>query len=347
MATPEGTATSNGGPSSKLPNPRPNKRGACDRCRGQKLRCLRDDQSRDSSQAPCVRCFKAGAICSYGIPKRAGRPPATHVSHAHVPSSQQQTKRNRGKKTKGSGIASRSILNTNGHHLTNFSNCQANGGRLRRGTDGQASGRLFQETKKDTPDQESEEETDFLETSPVGELSPSPLQITTTHLGGANFHFPVYFESANATLPWPDGNLSTFYNNDAGQTLGLEPFGPKYSWASRSYQAQGMDIQMPAVLPMSNDAQSKDMGTHVYGTTAQTYSTNGQMSGASDEAIDIDFLSSNAHTELFSPMETVQARPDLVRDSDRSRAAANEVGENSDEGTLSFNVLIPMNVRAV
>ncbi len=337
MATPERAATSSGRPSSKVPNPQPSKRGACDRCRGQKLRCLRDDQSRDSSQAPCLRCFKAGATCSYGIAKRAGRPPASHISHAHAPSSQQQKKGNRGEKTKESGIASRSILNTNGDHLTSFSNRQADGGRFCRETDGRASGRLLQEPTENPPNQESEEETETLETSPLEELSPSPLHDTTSHLDRANLHFPAYSGSSNATLPWPDETLSAFYNNDAGQALGLEPFGPKYSWAFHSYQAQGMDIQMPAALPMSNEAQSKDMGTHAYGSPAQTYSTNAQMSGTSDEAMDLDFPRRNAHTEPFSPMETVQARPDLILDGDRNRVIENEVGNNFDQGTLSFN----------
>nr|ANM86386.1 hypothetical protein [Cladonia uncialis subsp. uncialis]AUW31120.1 hypothetical protein [Cladonia uncialis subsp. uncialis] len=316
MATPEDAATSNSHSSSTAPKAQPSKRGACDRCRGQKLRCLRDDQSQDGSQAPCVRCFKAGATCSYGIAKRAGRPPASNVSHAHAPSPQQQRKGNRAEKTKENGRASRSVLNTNGHHLTSFFDRQTDGGRFRRGTDGSASGRLLQDSTLIIPNQESEEENETLETPPVEKLSPDPLHDKTSHLAGADLHFAAYSGSSNATLPWPDETLSAFYNNDAGQALGVEPFGPKYSWAFHAYQAQPMDIQMPAALAMSSDCQSKDMGTNGYGTPAQTYSTNAEVSGSSDEAMDLDF-------------------PFCERD--RNTVAENEVGNGFDESTLSFN----------
>lgn len=336
MATPEDAATSNSHPSSTTPKAQPSKRGACDRCRGQKLRCLRDDQGHDGSQAPCVRCFKAGATCSYGIAKRAGRPPASHVSHAHAPSSQQQRKGNRVEKTKENGRASRSVLNTN-DHLTSFFDRQTDGGRFRRGTDGPASGLLLQKNALSTPNQESEEEKETLEVSPVEELSPNSLHDTTSHVAGADLHFTAYPGSANATLPWPDDSLSTFYNNDAGQALNVEPFDPKYSWAFHAYQTQPMDMQMPAALAMDNDAQSKDMGTNGYGTPAPTYSTNPQVSGPSDEGMDLDFPCRNAHTDPFSPLMAAQARPDLVRDRDRNRLAENEVSNSFDEGTLSFN----------
>ncbi|KAK0516975.1 hypothetical protein JMJ35_000130 [Cladonia borealis] len=337
MATPEDAATSNSHPSSTIPKAQPSKRGACDRCRGQKLRCLRDDQGQDGSQAPCVRCFKAGAACSYGIAKRAGRPPASHVSHANAPSSQQQRKGSRVDKTKENGRASKSVLNANGHQLTSFFDRQTDGARFRCGTDGPASGPLLQKNTRNTPNQESEEENETLELSPVEELSPNSLHDTTSHVAGADLHFAAYSGSSSATLPWLDDGLSAFYNNDAGQALSVEPFGPKYSWAFQAYQTQSMDMQMPAALAMNSDTQSKDMGTDGYGTPAQTYSTNAQVSGPSNEAMDLDFPCRNAHTELFSPMMAVQARPNLVRDRDRNRLAENEVGSGFDEGTLSFN----------
>ena len=335
MATPKDAATSNVHPSSTAPKAQPSKRGACDRCRGQKLRCLRDDQSQDGSQAPCVRCFKAGATCSYGIAKRAGRPSASHVSHAS--SSQQQRKGNRAEKTKESGRASGSVLNTDGRHLTSFFDRQTEGGQFRRGTDGPASGRLLPENSRNASNQESEEETETLETSPVEELSSDLLHDTTSHLTGADLHFAAYAGSSNATLPWPDETLSAFYNNDAGQALSVEPFGPKHSWAFHTYQTQPMDIQMPAALAMSSDAQSKDMATNAYGTPAQTYSTNAQVSGPSGEAMDLDISSGNANTESFSPLMAVQVRPDLFRDRDSTRVAENEVGNTFDDGALSFN----------
>ena len=337
MGNLDGAGPSSRGPTSTAPKPQPSKRGACDRCRGQKLRCLRDDQSQDGSQTPCLRCAKAGATCSYGIAKRAGRPPASQVSQAHAPSSQQQRKESRRERTKENGRASKTVFNTNSHHLTSFFDRQVDGERFRYGADGLASGQLLQENTQSTPNQETEEETGTQETSSVDELSPDPLHDTTFHLAGADLHFAAYSGSSNASLSWPDENLSAFYNNDAGQALSLEPFGPKYSSAFHNYHAQPMDIQMPAALTMNSDAQPKDTGANSYGTPPQTYSTNAQMSVASDEIMDIDFPNRSALSEPFSPTKAVQARPELVRNRDRNRALENEGGDNFDDGTLSIN----------
>ena len=46
------------------------RRFACDRCRGQKLRCLRDDVNQDS----CKRCCRAKVVCVSSSPLRMGRP---------------------------------------------------------------------------------------------------------------------------------------------------------------------------------------------------------------------------------------------------------------------------------
>lgn len=44
-------------------------KSACDRCRGQKLRCIWD------SPEQCRRCVRAKAICTVPRPKPMGRPP--------------------------------------------------------------------------------------------------------------------------------------------------------------------------------------------------------------------------------------------------------------------------------
>ncbi len=49
------------------------KRASCDGCRGQKLRCLGDDQSGDSSCERRNRYIRAGGICNFGTWKPAGR----------------------------------------------------------------------------------------------------------------------------------------------------------------------------------------------------------------------------------------------------------------------------------
>ena len=65
-----------------ISNPRGTKRGACDRCRGQKLRCLPGDQGQEPSKTTCVRCRKAGATCSFSLAKRPGRPSTSSASLA-------------------------------------------------------------------------------------------------------------------------------------------------------------------------------------------------------------------------------------------------------------------------
>ncbi|KAI4241069.1 MAG: hypothetical protein LQ352_007510 [Teloschistes flavicans] len=51
-----------------------NRRGACDRCRGQKLRCSREGQNGPLNSAKCARCAKADALCIFSTSMKAGRP---------------------------------------------------------------------------------------------------------------------------------------------------------------------------------------------------------------------------------------------------------------------------------
>ncbi|MCJ1271054.1 hypothetical protein MMC22_010953 [Lobaria immixta] len=298
MSTPEDITTNR----VSIPNPRGSKRGACDRCRGQKLRCLREDQSQDSPQATCVRCFKAGAICSYGIARRAGRSPGSSA-----PSPQQPRGNGVGKPKKG-GMASRPTVNTSDHNA--FFDSKADGRQDRRGAGGLGSGEF-------TADQASEGEIE--DTTPVHALSPLSLHDTSNIFGGVNLDFPAFSASSTATLSWPEETLPPFSNNDAGEASALEPFGSKCSWAFHHYQAQPIDIQRPTTSRVSNNKQSGDMGANAYGIPAQTCSTNAQISGASDEAMDLDLPSSTANFALFKEL------------------AEKEVGIKIDENPLSVS----------
>lgn len=89
---------------------RPNtqsKRAACDRCRGQKLKCLREERNGNFDNGKCTRCNTAGAVCSFSASKRAGRPTASASSNP-------MERKGRGKgaqvanKSKQSGFAERS-----------------------------------------------------------------------------------------------------------------------------------------------------------------------------------------------------------------------------------------------
>ena len=50
-------------------------KAACDRCRGQKLRCIWDPK-----EPQCRRCTRADAVCTVPLPRPMGRPPRRHRS---------------------------------------------------------------------------------------------------------------------------------------------------------------------------------------------------------------------------------------------------------------------------
>lgn len=300
---------------------------------------MREDQGQDAIQATCVRCVKAGATCSFRIPsKRTGRPPA---SHALTP---------QGGKAKDGGTASRPTANKSGH--TGFSDSHlADGGRKQQGTGERNSGRMSGEN---TADQESEGETEDM--SLVHALSPWSLNGTSNIFSGVGFDFPAYSGSSTATLPWPDETMPSFYN-DAGEASGLESFGAKWSRAFHTYEAQPMDMQIPTASPMSNDDLSRDMSVKVSGAPVQTYSANVQISGPSDEAMDLDLPSENIYTSQFSPTNALKPQLGQAEDMDRERAQEyaslgmssttksalfkdftdGEAGVNPNEETLSVN----------
>lgn len=57
------------------------RRSACDRCRGQKLRCERQTSLRSrQSDGACRRCHRAGADCVTSSPLRPGRPRISHTA---------------------------------------------------------------------------------------------------------------------------------------------------------------------------------------------------------------------------------------------------------------------------
>lgn len=288
-------------------NPRGSKRGACDRCRGQKLRCLRQDQSQDSPQAKCVRCSKAGATCSFGIPKRAGRPPGSTAS------SSQEWRGDGGGKAEKGRMVSRPTVNTS-RDSRSFAN-KANGGQEHRRTGGWASGRLSEDN---TADQDSEADTE--DTTPLQALSPSSLDDTSGVLAEVSLDFPAFAASSTTNLPWPDDTLPPFYNNntndddddDAGGASGLEPFGPEYSWAFNHYQAPSMGLHIPTAPSIHNDDKSSDVSLNPYGTPAQTCSATTHLSAASDEAMDLDVPSRTTHPPT-APFPTSNALPPSPR----------------------------------
>ena len=311
MVAPETT-----GPS--LSNLRGSKRGACDRCRGQKLRCMREDQSQDSVQSTCVRCVKAGATCSFRIPsKRTGRPPA---SHALSP---------QGRKANAGGAVSRSTIKTSG--FNGFSDSQlADGGQKECGVGERSSVRPLGEN---AADHESEGETEDM--SLVHAMSPWSLHGTSNMFGGVGFDFPAFSGSSTATLPWPDETMPSFYN-DAEENSGFESFGTKWSRAFNTYEAQPMDFQIPIASPMSNEDPSKDTGVSATGAPAQTYIANAQVCGLSDEAMDLDLPRENTYASQFSHTKAQNSQSGIFeedRDKERPPEYAS-LGMGSAKSTL-------------
>ncbi|MCJ1420939.1 hypothetical protein MMC32_007299 [Xylographa parallela] len=280
---------------SLISNPHESKRGACDRCRGQKLRCLREDQSQDST---CVRCFKAGAICSFGTPKRAGRPRGS----SSYPS--QERRGNGGRNPKHGGKPSKPTANTSEHGVL-FEN-KADGG-LDRNSSGMWDDACF--LRENTAEEESGGETE--DTNPVLAMSPSSLFDTSNILHA----FPAAAESSTAALPWSDETFPPFYGENSAEVSGLESFGPKYSWAFQHYQAGPMDMQMLMGSPLNADGQSRDLGVPAYATAAAAHSGNVQSSRPSDEAMDIDLPSA-----LIQPVKIQTPRQSGTRDRDKGRA---------------------------
>lgn len=287
------------------------KREACDRCRGQKLRCLRENQSQGSLPVTCVRCSKAGAICSYGIAKRAGRSRGSNAPPF------QERRGNAGGKPKKAGIASRPTVNASGQ--SGFLDSKADEWQDHRGTGDRGSSLslgLY------PADQASEMETE--DTTTVHTLSPLPLDDNSNIFNGVDLDFPTFSSSSSTTVPRPDKMLPPFSNNDTGEASSLDPFGFQYSWDFHPYQARPMGIQIPTASANGSDEQSRDVGANAYEIPAQICTTSEEISEASDKAIDLDLPGTSAYTAPFSPTKTPNARPGQARDRKRGRARISE-----------------------
>ena len=303
MSTPEVNTTSEP-PGS---NPRGAKREACDRCRGQKLRCLRKDQNQDSAQAKCVRCFKAGANCNFGIPNRAGRPPGSST-----PSPQQRRGNGSGKSKKGEVGLRRTV--TSPSHGGFFDN-KADLGHGRRGTQRRSNSGLARDK---IVDQESQREAGA--TIPVHPLSPT-MRDTWNVPSEISLDFLAFPESSTATLPSPGRALPPFYTDNGGETSNVEPFGPEYGWAFNQYHAQPMDIHIPIASPIIYNDKTRDVGSNAYLTPPPTCSINVPVSGSLDEAMDLDLPTRKANLTLFSQIKDSNPTSSQARDKARQTLA--------------------------
>ena len=273
------------------------KRGACDRCRGQKLACVHQQQSSDSSQSTCIRCFKAGATCSYDTTKRARKSPASKAS------SSRERRGNGHGITKIVGAISRPTANPSDQ--SGYLDSKAGTWRDQRGSDNPSSDRLPEEY---TADQESERESE--NTTQIHAQTPSSLQDSSSISSEVDCDFSAYSTSSAAILPRSDEIMTPFSYQNAEETSDLELFGSEYSWVFNNNRAHPMDIQLPDTSPTYNLEQCRDGGLNAYGIHAQ-------MSGASDEAMDIDLLTTSAHAGSFNHTDAVGVRQ--CRDHDEHR----------------------------
>ncbi|MCJ1242473.1 hypothetical protein MMC14_010481 [Varicellaria rhodocarpa] len=285
-------------------NLRETKREACDRCRSKKQRCLRKDQSQDSPQAKCVRCFKAGANCNYGIPVRAGRP-----------------SRSTDRRPKEMKIASRHVVDASGH--SGFLNSKADLGHDRRGTPGRGIGGLGKAV-----DQESEETEDMNTANPLG---PSSMRDTSNVLGEVNLDSPAFPGSLTAMLHWPSETLPPFCGSDGGEASGFEPFGSEYGWVFHQYQAQPIDTQIPTASPMRYNKQSRDAAINADGTPPQNGPTNEPISSLLEEAMNINLPTESPYVTPLNRTKLLDVRSDQLRDKERETRgiSTSSIGMNS------------------
>ena len=250
------------------------KRGACDRCRGQKLRCLPNEASRDST---CIRCFKAGAICSFGKPKRLGRPPASSTN-----ASRERRDTTSGKSRQGSA---------------------GNGGAQAGIFDGKAgvSWDSGQFVRNSAIDEASDGEAD--DTVTAYQLNPSSIPETSSNSARTNLNFSPFSTSSATTLPWSPGEtLPPFFEDGSAETSGLDTFGSKYNWAFQHQQVQPTNLHIMSTTPRSDDEHSRNMALGTFGGA-----TKAQIAQVSDESMDLDVPSQATPVEPINSLSAQQS----------------------------------------
>ena len=261
-----------------ISNPRGTKRGACDRCRGQKLRCLPGDQGQEPSKTTCVRCRKAGATCSFSLAKRPGRPSTSSASLA------QQRRDDGGDCSVEDETSLPTGINRSSQNYLNGRNGDIDQDHEWQAKNTQRTGQLSRES---TAERRREEESQ--EGTQTFSLSPSSLLETASASHGIPLEFSSLAKPSTIALPWCHETLPSIYGNEIGDVPGLDAFSPKYGWPFQDYLCQAMDIQLPTPSSSKKHEQSRDEGAVAYATPAQTYSTGSLHFGPPDETMEIDF----------------------------------------------------------
>ena len=193
------------------------KRAACDRCRGQKLKCLREDQNGNFDNGKCTRCNTAGAVCSFSASKRAGRPSASASSNL-IERKVRGKEAQAANKSKQSGFAERSKND------------------VAEGQQGEYCDRLLLGRAMTVEEREGE----VGPTNSVDELLARPLNDTSMQDSDRE---PL------VDLPWADESTTAFYNG-ANRPI-FESFGHGYNW---SLQTALSPSQLTQVGTLGNNA---------------------------------------------------------------------------------------------
>ena len=220
-------------------------RAACDRCRGQKLRCLRDNQG---GSEKCNRCISAEAICSFSVSKRAGRPP----SSVRFPAERREKRKSslgEFSTTRATGArneSSRFNSNLKEDRYTYQAGDNANDMLL---------GRTFADRSMevDTGPQTPKE-------NPLEKSTSSSIREAENTLNQESLSFPVFSVLENATLPWNTDDITSLY--DVGKFADLEPLSSGYDWPLSRNQTEPMDIGSNAISKDETPVQNNRLGEH-------------------------------------------------------------------------------------
>ena len=181
------------------------KRAACDRCRGQKLRCNIEDQN-----GKCIRCTAAGTTCNFSPSMRTGRPP--------IPSSNTSPPDRRGKQKPGQGVPRTKLSNAGRNGL---------GGCCKQNNYHHGSGRGARpHSHRMSLDDRDEDMDTGHETSSADELAIGAFNPPSMH---DPLPIPDYPECAVADIARDDAAAPTVFD---GEDLFIpEKFGSDFNWS--------------------------------------------------------------------------------------------------------------------
>jgi len=319
--------------------------GACDRCRGQKLKCLPGDQLQGLSVTTCVRCHKAGATCSFSIAKRPGRP-----STLNTPLPQPRRDKAGGRPTDGKALSAPILNRSRQHILHGEQDGQADEDQSLQFHGGQRNGHFPGEHTHNQ--QRGGEREDIAHVLP---LSPSSHRDTTNTSHGISHEFPSSSGPSTANLPWSHENLPSYYDTDMGDIPGLDPFSPKYGWPFQNHPGQPTGFQTPTPSSSKTAEQSREGNVNAYASPLQPYSANSFIPGPPEEVMDLDLPSRTHLIAQPRPPRASRARNFRARDGEGKEAqlsasletsliatsvptqgfAEEQAGTDDEEGTIS------------